>query len=107
MSRDTVKGIPPELPEDSPAPQPVDPSTGQHKDHWILSEAERAKGFVRPVRESYQHKKCGTITSMPRAIAETYAVNPGYYGQTFCCGCKGYFAVAQFTWKDSDERVGD
>ena len=40
---------------ESPAPQPVDPSTGQHRAYWVLSEAERAKGFVRPLRRSYQH----------------------------------------------------
>lgn len=40
---------------ESPAPQPVDPATGQHRAYWVLSDAERAKGFVRPVRNSYQH----------------------------------------------------
>lgn len=28
---------------------------GQHKSYWVLSEDERAEGFVRPVRSSYQH----------------------------------------------------
>ena len=28
---------------------------GQYKDHWILPEEERVKGFVRPVRRSYVH----------------------------------------------------
>jgi len=37
------------------APQPIDPVTGQHKDHWVLSETERSKGFIRPVRLSYKH----------------------------------------------------
>lgn len=37
------------------APQPIDPETGQHRAYWILSEEERAKGFVRPVRRSYAH----------------------------------------------------
>ena len=106
MTRDTVKGIPPELPEDSPAPQPIDPVTGQHKDHWVMSDEERSKGFIRPVLESYQHDKCGAVTSMPRKIAETYAVNPKYYGSTFCCMCRDYFPVGQFKWKDSEEVVG-
>lgn len=39
----------------APAPQPIDPATGQHKAYWVLTEAERAKGFIRPVRRSYQH----------------------------------------------------
>jgi hypothetical protein len=33
----------------------IDPSTGLQKDYIILTEAERAKGFVRPVRLSYRH----------------------------------------------------
>ncbi len=40
--------------EDAPAPGPVGPS-GQHTSYWVLSEEERAKGFVRPVRRSYVH----------------------------------------------------
>src|SRR4051794_8569721 len=40
------------LPEEwgSGAPAPIDPATGMHKDYWVLSAEERAKGFVRPVR---------------------------------------------------------
>ncbi|MEN6535463.1 MAG: hypothetical protein ABFD89_17500 [Bryobacteraceae bacterium] len=33
----------------------IDPSTGQQKGYVVLTEAERAKGFVRPVRNSYTH----------------------------------------------------
>jgi hypothetical protein len=44
---------------DSPAPDPeiieTGSARGQHKDYWVLSEAERAKGFVRPVRSAYVH----------------------------------------------------
>lgn len=40
--------------EDAPAPQPIGPN-GQHGAYWILSEEERRKGFVRPVRRSYRH----------------------------------------------------
>ena len=29
-----------------------------------LSEEERAKGFVRPVRRTYKHLTCGTTTTM-------------------------------------------
>ena len=82
---------------------------GQYKDHWVLSEEERAKGFVRPVRKSYIHEKCGGVTSMPQAIAETYAANPSFYGSTFCCHCRGYFPVGmngEFVWTDTTEKVG-
>lgn len=40
---------------DTGAPQPIDPATGMHRDYWVLSEEERSKGFVRPVRRSYRH----------------------------------------------------
>lgn len=40
--------------EDKPAPGPVRPD-GQNTSYWVLSEAERARGFVRPVRWSYKH----------------------------------------------------
>jgi hypothetical protein len=40
--------------ENAPAPKPVGPN-GQHGAYWVLNEAERAKGFVRPVRDSYVH----------------------------------------------------
>ncbi len=82
---------------------------GQHADHWILSAEERAKGFTRPVRRSYRHQVCGTITSMPQAIAETYAREPGFYGATFCCGCGGYLPVGEqgeFVWLDDGSKVG-
>jgi hypothetical protein len=83
---------------------------GQKADHWVLPEEERQLGFVRPVRVKYLHEVCGTVTSMPQAIAETYARQPSYYGSTFCCGCRDYFpvgAAGQFLWDDgSGEKVG-
>ena len=82
---------------------------GQYRDHWIMSQEDRDKGFVRPVRTSYEHEKCCSITTMPRKIAETYAANPGFYGSTFCCHCKDYFPVGvngEFVWEDTIEKVG-
>lgn len=90
------------------APAPIDPATGQHKGHYVLSASERAQGFVRPVRDRYTHGKCGTVTTMPQSIAETYAAQPGFYGRTFCCACRGYFpvgAAGDFTWDDGT-KVG-
>jgi hypothetical protein len=144
--------------ENAGAPAPVDPNTGQHTAYWVLSEAERAKGLVRPVRRSYRHvgtrpkyptrdltdeelqrnagcsyvkfeeypkgesslvgrywtaaqldSGCGTMTTMSRAIAETYARDPKYYGSTFCCECRGHFPVGErgeFVWEGADEKVG-
>jgi|CXWL01.1.fsa_nt_gi hypothetical protein len=52
----TTSGQPPEPGfECASAPAPIDPATGMHRAYWVLSEAERAKGFVRPVRTSYAH----------------------------------------------------
>jgi hypothetical protein len=40
---------------DGGAPEPVDPKTGQHGSYWVLTEGDRAKGFIRPVRSCYVH----------------------------------------------------
>lgn len=82
---------------------------GQLKDHYVLCPEDRAKGYVEPYRESYIHEKCGGLTRMPRACAETYAVQPEYYGSTFCCHCRGYFPVGangEFIWDGSNQKVG-
>lgn len=95
--------------ENASAPAPTDPATGQHKAYWILSDAERAKGFIRPVRRSYKHLTCGTKTTMGEKIAETYAADPKFYGATFCCCCGGHFPVGEngeFVWWGTDEKVG-
>lgn len=132
---------------------------GQQRDYLVLSDEERAKGFVRPVRISYIHvgipgpkyelrdlnareaelytdyydkfepypaggattgrfwsnkdlervgKGCGAKTSMPRAIAETYAREPRFYGSTYCAGCGTHLPVGkdgEFVWEDGT-RVG-
>lgn len=78
--------------------------SGQQREYLVLSEEERAKGFVRPVRRSYQHEKCGTVTTMAQALAETYARNPAFYGSTFCVGCKTHLlvgATGEFVWVEN------
>lgn len=105
-SKVTLSGRPPELPEDIGAPAPVDPATGMHRDYWVLSEEERAKGFVRPVRLKYVHKACGVVTTMNRMIAETYARDPKFYGATFCANCRTHFPVVEFVWDGTNEPVG-
>lgn len=79
---------------------------GQHSDYWVLSAAERAKGFVRPVRQKYIHTKCGVVTKMGLDLAETYAREPNFYGATMCVGCRDHFPVAEFTWDGTTELVG-
>lgn len=142
--------------------------SGQQEKYVVLSDEERAKGFVRPVRRSYKHvgiagprypirdltdeekqgpdvgyvkfetypqdelpltgrfwtqaqldavgKGCGTVTTMGRELAETYARDPHFYGATFCCGCGKHLRVGsdgEFVWVDNPgtgwptgERVG-
>lgn len=78
----------------------------QQKKYLILSKDERAKGFVRPVRAEYIHDVCGGATIMSREIAETYARDPKFYGATYCIHCKKHLLVNEFTWVNTDEKVG-
>lgn len=81
----------------------------QAETYLVLSDAERAQGFVRPVRRSYVHKTCGAVTKMSQDIAETYARNPGFYGATYCCTCRMHRPVGaggEFVWADDDSEVG-
>lgn len=84
----------------------IDPSTGQQKGYMVLTAEERAKGFVRPVRRSYTHLKCGVVTQMSQDIAETYARNPSFYSGTFCTGCRTHLPLSEFRWEGTDEVVG-
>jgi len=84
----------------------INPSTGQQKGYIVLSAEERAKGFIRPVRRTYRHKTCNTITTCSLSIAETYARDPFFYSGTFCCTCLKHFPLTEFIWEGSDEQVG-
>ena len=76
----------------------------QAEAYRVLSDEERAKGFVRPVRRTYVHvgtpdksvKGCGATTTMSTAIAETYARDPKFYGATYCCRCQKHLPVGEF-----------
>lgn len=98
---------------------PTDPRLGygvdtepilQHEVYLILSDEERAKGFVRPLRRAYLHTKgtqpCGSLTTMGLALCETYARDPGFYGATYCCHCQKHLPVADFVWDEDGEAVG-
>lgn len=79
---------------------------GQHEIYLVLSEEERAKGFVRPYRDAYVHSVCGTVTTMGRALSETYARDPKFYGATFCVHCNKHLPVDEFVWQGTNEKVG-
>lgn len=100
--------------------------TGQHAGYIVLCPDERAKGFVRPYRDSYKHVGpetqlvndageethkvraggCGVVTTMGRALSETYARDPSFYGATFCCGCNRHLPVSEFVWTADGAVVG-
>ena len=87
----------------------INPETGMQKAYVVLSEEERSKGFIRPVRNTYIHLKCGGVTTMHKALAETYARDPFFYSGTFCAVCKSHFPVGpdgEFVWDGTDEKVG-
>lgn len=98
---------------------------GQQKGYVVLSPEERAKGFVKPVRRSYTHvgappapanlrdlteveelaragKRCGAVTTMSTALAETYARDPHFYSGTFCVACGKHYPLNEFTWEDGE-----
>jgi len=75
--------------------------------YLVLSEAERAKGFVRPVRRRYIHEDgCGALTTMSLDLAETYARQPSFYGSTYCTGCSRHRPVGEFRWEQDGAVVG-
>lgn len=80
----------------------------QHDVYLVLSDEERAKGFVRPLRRHYVHTVCGAETTMSQAIAESYARNPHFYGATYCIACRKHLPVGadgEFVWDDGT-KVG-
>ena len=81
--------------DDAPVPQ--------NQAYLVLSDAERAKGFIQPLRSSYVHRTCGTSTSMGLAIAETYARDPWFYGSTYCVACQMHRPLSEFTWMGGGE----
>ncbi len=49
---------------------------------------------------------CGTVTTMGRALSETYARDPHFYSATFCVTCNRHLPVAEFVWTADGARVG-
>lgn len=115
MSRITSDPSDPELTHGA---DPVGTEVPQAPVYLVLSDEERALGFVRPVRRSYWHETCGAITTMSQAIAETYARQPTFYGSTYCTTCRQHRLVGptgefrwvepgrEDHWSDLDPKVG-
>ena len=114
---------------------PKDPALGHGADdkpvpmnekYLVLSDAELAKGYIRPFRDKYIHVGvggsevdpndpskhgrtglgCGTETVMGEKLSATYARDPKFYGSTYCCGCSMHRPVAEFVWSADGARVG-
>lgn len=85
----------------------IDPATGMQKNYVVLSAEERAKGFVKPLRNRYVHKVCGIETTMGTSLSETYATNPRFYSGTYCVGCRTHFNLNQFEWSDGEPMDPD
>lgn len=86
----------------------IEPETGMQREYLVLSDEELAKGYIRPLRCQYRHLVCGQKTWMAQKLAETYAVNPGFYSGTYCATCHGHFPVGpggEFVWDDGT-KVG-
>ncbi|HWB11505.1 MAG TPA: hypothetical protein VG826_19905 [Pirellulales bacterium] len=86
-------------------------SNQQQAAYLVLPDEEIQLGLIRPLRFSYQHVVCGTVTRMGLTIAQTFARQPSFYASTFCAACKGHFPLAvyddsgtmpefQFFWQD-------
>ena len=96
-----------------PGLKKIDKDTGMQESYLVMSDQERNKGFIRPLRLTYYHQTCGSKTTMSRPLAETYAVKPEFYGATYCASCKQHRPVGhegEFFWVHNgtitDERVG-
>lgn len=83
--------------DDAPVPQ--------QDTYLVLSAEERSKGFVKPYRDMYRHKTCGSVTTMGRALSETYARDPWFYGGTYCCKCAMHRRLNEFTWEPDGESM--
>jgi hypothetical protein len=82
----------------------------QNETYLVLSEEERAKGFVRPYRDVYRHVECAVdprvVTHMGVALSETYARDPKFYGATYCVACRMHKPVGEFVWDKDGAVVG-
>lgn len=82
----------------------------QNDTYLVLPESERAKGFVRPFRDTYRHVECSVapngITKMGEALSATYARDPSFYGATYCVHCRMHKPVGEFVWDKDLQVVG-
>lgn len=77
-----------------------------HDGECIVSTSLVQPDAAKAQQEGFWPRGCGTVTTMGRALSETYARDPKFYGATFCCGCNKHLPVAEFVWTADGETVG-
>lgn len=78
----------------------------QAEAYLVLSDEALDKEYKRPIRQSYVHLVCGTVTRMALKLAQTYAVEPKFYSHTYCVSCRKHLPVEEFVWDGTNEKVG-
>lgn len=73
---------------------------------YILTDKERDRGYVRPVRQTYTHKKCGKDTMLAIALAQGFAGDLSFLREAYCTTCGKHFPVSDFLWEETEEEVG-
>lgn len=91
-------------PQDPDLTHGVDEKAVEQAEAYLIK--EDTGDYVRPVRQSYVHTVCGATTTMGLALAQTYAMDPTFYGATYCVLCMKHRPVSEFVWAGTDEVVG-
>lgn len=73
---------------------------------YLENRSEHPKATGRYWTTSELNSGCNTVTTMGRALSETYAKNPLFYSSTYCVGCQMHKAVEEFVWTADGQRVG-
>lgn len=62
--------------------------------------------FVQPIRYTYIHLRCKSVTKISTKVAENFARDPKHYGAMYCAACKEHCRVDHFIWEDTGQPVG-
>jgi hypothetical protein len=79
---------------------------GHPGDHTVIPIMPAEFEGVRSGWMTFKNKGCGVETIVANEIAETFARDPKFYRATYCCGCARHIPVSEFTWSNTEERVG-
>ena len=94
------------LPEDKKVEPQIKPPIIPQKTKDMITDTEKARGFVRPIRSVIVHKACGERNVLTDAVAEMYARDPKGNTNALCVACGNYFPVVEFNWEGIEEKVG-